>query len=900
MRQRIKRTAIIICMLIWCINSSVYGVSDSELYTKENMRQKLNEEIFQIYGVENFYAEETTRHAGPFNEQYVEQGLEAIANGDVYSLETNNFRVAYGIPHGGEIQGQKEYLGKTFEGEHVENPKYLWTSSTISGQIHTWKLIKFPWEKRLKLPNTGNVIIDDRFDKREQPFTIPQTGEKKTMEDAIQLGMDWRYGNKKHSEVSFNGDDSIIVYEKGKKPMNNTGRWIDYVHVVQPPTYYTWGMGYVFMQGGGYFGVSIPPFCLVPGDIEVKAPRENKTAPIKNGDVVQLEAWVTSNFKDPITVGYKWEVKGKTSGNDIPLISCGGYAQDNKSIGYCKLDITGQPVPFNISFEMPEEEVEVTFIINTAKEPEELTYENNYKHWDVVWRPYLRRGSADYYLNYNELTKEIKHRVSGGTLSASVSKPKGQWTGNMTGSLGVDIEDPDGALQDVDTYNDNEEDSSLSVDEEGSSVTKNPVLRGVIDRTGFDDDPLGGTYKKVQPPEDPIIKTIVTYFSGEVSKPYMWIEQSETTRTRPDGSSYRETVSTNRYGTATSSFPEGEDVIRIGVYVYNGRENMPDVASRHFKDEVESNTHASLKKTLWWESEPYEMPVQRWMKHVLLDEEETGVEEEWTAVDGQFTRIFTQQNKAEIEWKVEEKMADIYTSDRNNAKNRKKGKDYYKHAVFATDKQLQKYIYPIKSGYYLNPAGTYTFTLKTQIYKDSADYTPEHEELVNSIIDSFRYQSNLVYTTDGQDCYTLDLTALDEELIEVDIGNTKIKDYEIPYSPVPDGYTHVFFKEILEGYEESSTKESKDKYLYREYIKEGAIYRIEEETTVTIRVNPDNNYVFTYPNMKDGNYVISAWIDDFEFKPYEKAYTIKGIKGGNLLDTIGITVKGSMYDDLNN
>ena len=751
------------------------------------------------------------------------------------------------------------------------------------------------------MPNTGNVIIKTGFNQFEQAFTIPQTGEKRTMEDAIQIGMDWRYGDKKHSEVSFNGDDSIIIYEKGKKPMNNTGRWIDYVHIVQPPTYYTWGMGYVLMQGGGYFGVSIPPLCLVPGDIAVKGPRENTTAPIKNGDIVELEAWVTSNFKDPITVGYKWEVKGKVSGNDIPLISCGGYAEDNQNIGYCKIENIGQAIPFDISFEMPEEEVEVTFIINTAKEPNEVTFENNQKHWDIPWRPFLRKGSADYYLNYNELTKEIKHKISGGSLSASVSLPKGEWTGDMTGSLSVDLEDSDGALGDVDICNDDEDDQYLSVDEEGSSVTKYPVLRGVIDRVGFDDDPLGGTYKKVTPPEDPIIKTIAACFDGGVNKPYMWWERVEVTRTYSDGTSGTVTENEERHGTANGSFPEGEDTIGIGVYVYNGRQNMPDVASRHFKDEVENNIHTSLKKTLWWGSEPYEMAVQRWMKHVLLNEEETGVEEEWAAVDGQYERIFTQQNKAEIEWKVEEKMQDFYESDRRNAKNRKKGKDYYEYAVFATDKELQKYIYPIKSGYYLNPSGVYTFTIKTQIYqKDIADYTAEHEELVNSIIDSFRYQSNLVYTTDGQDHYNLDLTTLDEDLIEVDRGYTHIQDFEIPYSPEPDGYTHVFFKEILEGYPESNTKDSKDKYLYREYIKEGAIYRIEEETTVTITVNPDNNYVFTYPNMKDGNYVISAWIDDFEFKPYEKAYTVKGIKGGSLLDTIGVTVRGSMYDDLNN
>jgi len=55
------------------------------------------------------------------------------------------------------------------------------------------------------------------------------------------------------------------------------------------------------------------------------------------------------------------------------------------------------------------------------------------------------------------------------------------------------------------------------------------------------------------------------------------------------------------------------------------------------------------------------------------------------------------------------------------------------------------YDYPIKSGYYFNPAGKYTFEVTTVNYKTGQGKTKEHEELVNALINSFRYESNLIY-----------------------------------------------------------------------------------------------------------------------------------------------------------
>ena len=79
----------------------------------------------------------------------------------------------------------------------------------------------------------------------------------------------------------------------------------------------------------------------------------------------------------------------------------------------------------------------------------------------------------------------------------------------------------------------------------------------------------------------------------------------------------------------------------------------------------------------------------------------------------------------------------------------------YDKAVFATDKELQRFDYPIKSGYYFNPAGEYKITLETVTYKPVAGKTKDHENLVNALINSFRYETDLIYITDRREAVNI-------------------------------------------------------------------------------------------------------------------------------------------------
>ena len=275
----------------------------------------------------------------------------------------------------------------------------------------------------------------------------------------------------------------------------------------------------------------------------------------------------------------------------------------------------------------------------------------------------------------------------------------------------------------------------------------------------------------------------------------------------------------------------------------------------------------------------------------------------WTKVDGQYQRTFTQQNTANISWSVKNSMASLYNYDRKNAREMNYGKEYYPNAVFASDKSLQKFDWPIKSGYYFNPLGEYTCTVKTVQYKDTPDSTNEHTELVEKSKNSFHYTSNMLYTSDGKNYQHLDLHNGNDKIFGMDMlditttydkADTKLEHFN--NSAYADK-THQFFKEILEGYSESNTENSKTNFKYREYIKQGDIYKVEETTVITFRVSPKNQKLYTYINIKDGEYLINARIDNFTLNNYAyKGLTVNGLSS---IDNITVNVEGTLYDDQN-
>ena len=565
---------------------------------------------------------------------------------------------------------------------------------------------------------------------------------------------------------------------------------------------------------------------------------------------------------------------------------------------------------------MPDSNVKIKFEVNRdGNNPVETIKENNIldsgnainvvKHIETT-------GTFD--IDYNVLSRKVSFPLADGRdITAQLIAPRGSLYGNAWGSLNIENKTSD-LLRLFDA-------SDKKVTEQAGKIVKHPKLTTTIHRkdatydsnTGKFDDPVNN--KWIKTPGTTIRKGIITY-DGKAYGNYEY--HCSGCKTNGDESTY----CPGHRGETDAAFNTGTDTRTITTKIYNGK---ADITPKVFENRIDNNEINSLQKSLLWTSEPYKFNVIRWMCH----QDGENLLYDWTTVPGQYKRTFTQQNSATVKWEASSTMEKEYGRSREAARKRDYRKIEYDKAVFASDTDFKNVEYPVKSGYYFNPTGTYTFTVETVTYKPDRADTKDHKELVDKVVEAFRYQSDLMYINSYKEpvniqnelllkrgnSYERRPVALNSKdpsgvdgvvLLKVldrstDEGRYSKKVEEIGHTEVSGGYTHEFWKEILEGYEESGTIDSRNNYKYREYVKAGQhMYRITEKTTVTIKINPDNRSVYTHAHMTDGKYMIKAWIEDIDMSAMDNEYKKLGtLKGVEVLDQIDITVKGSMYDDLN-
>nr|MDA8233311.1 hypothetical protein [Clostridia bacterium] len=639
-------------------------------------------------------------------------------------------------------------------------------------------------------------------------------------------------------------------------------------------------IGHGTFQDAGAVGIHFEypitlKFYTVQDDLSAQFETIPTAAPVGEDTVVGVR--VNSTFKQDVNTTYSWNITNNDTGQVIQNIRYQG--DSNTESGRISIPTNEEKI-FYATFPMPDSKVTVTFRINNpaGTDPQEIILTNN------VATAEIRKGTG-YNLPYDVLSRNIKHPlIQGHNITAQLHLPEGSWDGNATGNLNVNQAQSPEVLSNYLVEN------NPPVNEPSDYIVRKPVISATIDRASVGDNLLGRNWLNRPQPLLPIVRNPSIAYNGAVSRPYFYYCDSEYC----DGHS----------GTATASFNNGTDILGVKIYSYNGKppDYMPPVAAREFRKTVDNNNYSQSTRNLFWESDPYDLDVIRWMHRL----DENGAKYDSREVLGQYRRTFTQQDSAVITMEREESMDEAYRVDRNNARRAKNGKNDYPRVPFATDKQLQNKDYPFKSGYYFNPAGEYKFTIKTVLYKDTPNPTREHAELVEKVIDAFRYESSLRYTVDGRNHFPLKWTADDNDYnntsmlrIEKDYD---IHTYELPHTTNPTGETDRFFKEIMEGYTESNTQNSYTNYKYREYIKGGQeIHRVTEETKVTINVNPSNQKLYTFANMKNGEYPIRVMLEDFTLRNYgNRGLTVRGKNAANPLDDITVTVKGSMYDDLNN
>lgn len=718
-----KRQILILAIIVVLFQSFISVVSSEEAVddpyknlpkTPEEVIKYINQDMDTIYGRPNYYPLKIGNRN--LRKDLLQKSIDS---------NRNNFEIVYGEPHYWlEHSNMYAYSGYTKSGEDVSTEDAPWYAGWSGKQIQDFNMIYRPWDNdKMKKLFPSNDFDD--YINNESEYLKDSNG---TFEKSIIDGLNRDYAGKKYAEFIYNNQNSTLqgseVYTMNATPSKG-GQWIDYVHVLQPPTYLSWGSGRIYIQGSSgnitYLGISIAPFILQKNDLSPHF--ETMPSGAVAGQEITVGIRLRSSFASEKTTDYAWKIT--SNGKEIP-VKYHGHA--STLAGKIKLAANTADNILYATFTMPDGDVNIRFNLNSQKSPKEALYGNNelYGWINKVTAMPTAKGSFD--LDYNVLSKKVNFGLANGAEIKAVLQPPYsdfKWSGNATGALEV--------TNNTDTiYRYFQVEKNPIVNDEASTIVRKPDIIASLQRPDFGDDPVNGKWYNNPAPYTPNQKSGNISFQGTVSRNFTRDYQECSTSKNAEGKEVESCQSFTASGTTSAPFTPGLDVKTIRTYIYNGLEK---IAPKLYKNSIDKNKADSLIRKLLWTSEPYNYNVIRWMAH----EDENGKLKDWTKVKGKYERIFTQQASADIGWKVENSMAKIYKKARDTAKKMLNNKSDYDTAVFATDKQLQGYDYPIKSGYYFNPAGTYTFTLETVTYKDTDKDTKDHKELVEELTNYFRF-----------------------------------------------------------------------------------------------------------------------------------------------------------------
>jgi len=775
--------------------------------------------------------------------------------------------------------------GKTYYGQwYIDwgNDAAYWFEGGWSG----YKLNGSYWNgtkaRKILTYDEAYKTLKDSNDKRLDIFkknrfinmrTIPGFPDN-ILDELVQYGIDEIWAGLQGANVDIRGNGvpaqlrQAYVHKRGEKPKKYGTReilpWDKCIVVMIPPTYIAWGYGVLFTADPDIdsvvYSTNIPiaPINMLLKDIRaefISAPTAAET-----GERVTVTVSLSSFFPQDEQVDYRWGLPG-VSGTSYK----GGQASG--SIAIPKMG----SVSMQVSFIMPEGGANVTFEVNhNRKVQENGNYDNNFaEHFIAPLAPPTYPVDIPSWV----LTQEVDFDL---ISSASLTLPRGSWNGNATGSLSISDESA--------IYNNFTVSNNPYVDEASTAITRQPNITAMLDRADLGDDPKNGRYAQNY---IPLYGTAEVTGSGTVVRPYKYT----TRRVDPDGTVHRSTHTND----ASADFSEIDDIRTYTFGVYNGMRTLP--FRKGFRNNVSKTTiqNKALTYNLAWEGTPIPFDVVRWMCHRSATNAEYG----WEPIDGRYERTFIGQSTGSIAWETVLSQAAGYRVDRESARAGRTGQGNYVNAVFATDKSLQSIEYPIKSGYYFNPLGVYTCTIKTAQYKDTDSPTDEHEELVEKVKDAFRYSSDLQYLTVSKEVTRLIGVSQDNTraVLTVSDDGTSLIATRLETTVARTGNIDALFAEVMEGYTESLSNGSWLDNKYRERTDKD-VYLVEEETVITFTLTPPSGTnMYTNVNMPNGDYTIRVWAEQFEFVGPSVKKASLSMQNSGFFDGLKTTVRGSMYDD---
>jgi len=692
----------------------------------------------------------------------------------------------------------------------------------------------------------------------------------------------------------------------------------DIVHIVGSRHYYGKQIKIGGKYGGFYNTQSMGAGFIYPVSISfyieeadnLSASSETVVSSARRGELIGLKFNARSTFLDSVEPEYAITINGAIAERGRLSIPPEG----------------AETVDF--TFPMPASDAAVAFTVNPrGDDPEEENLTDNSVEM-VISEAGATGIRGDITLEYNVLEQTASFEL--GAMTARLPLPRyadAEWTGDATGYITVTNETPE-LYHDFRVNGESGDEITIDISTRMETISRTPTIRATIirDYDNYRDDPLGEVYGAnfVHNTLSPARTGVITA-EGSVSRPFSYTVRVRITEYDEElGRNVRRWSYETEYGTVTASFNSVTNSRSIVVEVYNGKTPLnPPWAPI---DRIDDNTAASRSRHMWWESESIPLAVLRPMG----DRKPNFRQRNPPPVTGQFARNFTNQNEAEIGWALAFapggrplSMANEYKADRDNAKARNYDAGSADKAVFASDVSYSSVPWPVRSGYFFNPAGTYTFHITTQIYSGEpyTDDEGEHAQLVEAVIGAFRYESNMVYIDPSRQAVTIGgaranktgtayaatpgyATVANSPLFDIDVSTdySLVSAEELRHDYTESG-TDPRLKRALEGYEESGTRASMDRYKYIEFVEGGeSVYQITETTTVTITVNPGNQRVYTHPQLRNGDYTVRASFANINLGTLGSLGHNGGIGAMRLLgvsnlDSINIRVVGSLYDD---
>ncbi|MGB9812392.1 MAG: Athe_2463 domain-containing protein [Thermovenabulum sp.] len=230
-----------------------------------NFLLEINKDIKERYGVEDYFDEENVEGVPINKDMYADRGL-----------------LIYGSPFGEVKEGRKRFLGYTMEGDYFTNeyfPDDLWKGGNLEDR--NW--IKEPWKQGLNF--RGKQIQQNKIDGNT------------VLDESIKKGLAYFYE-----------PDGKFSYSKSKL------QWSQYVHVLQPPTKWTWGIGVAWHNMDGktwYKTIPMAPFDMPP-PVNLTVQIYDYKNKLKVGSSYIYKAKIENENGSEIKTLVKWTINGQT------------------------------------------------------------------------------------------------------------------------------------------------------------------------------------------------------------------------------------------------------------------------------------------------------------------------------------------------------------------------------------------------------------------------------------------------------------------------------------------------------------------------------------------------------------------------------------------------------------